>query len=680
MHFPQSLFIRLSLLAIPLSSSILFSQSALHSIEVGDLDRKADPCDDFFQFANGTWRANNPIPASMTRWSRRWQAGENAKDRLHEILEAAAAEKSAPKASTDQIIGDYYGACMDETRVNARGMDPIKPWFAKIDAARDMASLQGVIAELHDILVAAPFAMGSQADPHKPSWVLADIGASGLSLPDRDYYLKPEARFKEAREKYVEHVTAMFKLAGWDQKTAAAGAQTVMTMETKLAEASLDNVALRDPVNTDHNTTFEQLQGMAPHFDWAGYFKHRQLPTDVDMNVDQPKFMQEFDRQIQQTSLADWKVYLKWQLLNSVASSLSAPFVEEDFAFNAKYLAGAQEMKPRWKRCAESADQLLGEALGRKYVEKYFPPEAKARMQEMVRNLLAAMRDDILSRPWMSDDTKEKAMAKIATFNPKIGYPDKWKDYSQVDIRRDAFFEDMIAGRKFVEQDDRAQIGKATDRGRWGMTPPTSDAYYNPLLNEIVFPAGILQPPAFDVNAVDAVNYGAIGVVIGHEISHGFDDQGAQFDFLGRLRNWWTDADLKNFQARGACVADQFDHYFIEKDIHHNGKLVLGESIGDLGGAKIAYLAYKKSLEAEPRPADMDGFTPEQQFFIAWGQFRGDEIRPEAARLMVQSDPHPIAKYRVIGPLSNLPEFQKAWSCKADSAMVRPEGKRCEVW
>ncbi|MGD0989420.1 MAG: M13 family metallopeptidase [Candidatus Sulfotelmatobacter sp.] len=662
-------------------SSILFSQTAaLHGIDITDLDHKAEPCTDFYEFANGTWRANNPIPASMTRWSKRWQAGESSKDKLKEILETAAAEKNAPKGSNEQIIGDYYGACMDESRVNTRGMEPIKQWFARIDAAKDTTDLQRIMFDMHDILVDDLFAFGSQQDPHKPSWVLADIGASGLGLPDRDYYLKPEPRFKEAREKYVAHITAMFKLAGSDEKASVAAAQTIMAMETKLAEASLDNVALRDPAATDHNTTFAQLQAMAPHIDWVEYFKHKQLPQDVDMNVDQPRFMHELDRQVQEVPTAEWKVYLKWHLLNSTAGSLSAPFVEENFAFNGKYLSGTTEMKPRWKRCVESTDQLFGEALGKKYVEKYFPPEAKARMQEMVRNLLLAMRDDILTRPWMSDETKEKAMAKIATFNPKIGYPDKWKDYSRVEIRRDAFFENMIAGRKFVEEDDRFTIGKPVDRGRWGMTPPTSDAYYNPLMNEIVFPAGILQPPAFDMKAVDAVNYGAIGVVIGHEISHGFDDQGAQFDYLGRLRNWWTDADLKQFQERAACVARQFDDYFIEPGVHHNGKLVLGESIGDLGGAKIAFLAYEKSLQDKPRPADIDGFTPEQQFYIAWGQFRGDEIRPEAQRLMIQTDPHPIAKYRVIGPLSNLPDFQKAWSCKADSAMVRPEGKRCEVW
>ena len=664
-----------------LLSPLLFSQSAaLHGIDVSDLDRKVDPCNDFFEFANGTWRANNPIPASMTRWSKRWQAGETAKDKLKDILEAVEQEEDLAKGSTEQLIGDYYGACMDESRVSLRGTEPLKPWFAKIDGAKDIADLQRVITDLHDVQVIVPFNLAGQQDFHKPSQVLADLGATGYGMPDRDYYLKPDARFKEAREKYQQHVAKMFTLAGWNDKSAAAAAQTVMAMETKFAEASLDNVALRDPASTDHNTTFAQLQAMVPHIDWVSYFQHKRLPQDVDMNVDQPKYMQEVDRQLQQTPLPDWKIYLKWHVLNSMAEALSGPIEQEDFEFFGKYLGGATEIKPRWKRCVESTDRYLGEALGKKYVEKYFPPEAKARMQEMVRNLILAMRDDILTRPWMSDETKERALAKIATFNPKIGYPDKWKDYSKVEIRRDAFFEDNVAGRRFAVEDDLQTIGKPVDRGRWGVTPPTSDAYYNPLLNEIVFPAGILQPPEFYIDAVDAVNYGAIGVVIGHEISHGFDDQGSQFDYLGRLRNWWTDNDLKQFKERGACVVHQFDSYFIEPEIHHNGKLVLGESIGDLGGAKIAYMAFEKSLQGKPRPADIDGFTPEQQFFIAWGQFRGDAIRPEQQRLMVQTDPHPIAKYRVIGPVSNLPEFQQAFSCKADAAMVRPADKRCEVW
>lgn len=670
-----------ALLSLFLFCSIAFSQTSQpHGIDLSDLDRKVDPCNDFYEFSNGTWRANHPMPATMVHWSKRWESGETTKDKLKDVLESAEQDKNASKGSTDQIIGDYYGACMDESRVNARGLEPLKKWFAEIDAVRDNVGLQPVITSLHDILVTVPFNLSSSTDPHKPTWVLADVSASAYALPDRDYYLKPDARFKEAREKYVAHIARMFTLVGWDQKSAAGEAQTVMAMETKFAEASLDNVTLRDPSATDHNTTFSQLQAMAPHFDWVAHFQRKQLPQSVDMNVDQPKFMQEFDRQLQQTSLADWKVYLKWQLLNSTAEALSAPIVEEDYAFFGKYLRGQAEMKPRWKRCVESTDLLLGEALGKKYAEKYFPPEARARAQEMVRNILAAMRDDILTRPWMSDETKERAMAKIATFDPKIGYPDKWKDYSQVDIRRDTFFEDYLAGRRFVVHDDFETIGKPVDRSRWGMTPPTSNAYYNPLWNEIVFPAGILQPPGFDNNATDAVNYGSIGVVIGHEISHGFDDQGAQFDYLGRLRNWWTPSDLKQFQEHGACVANQFDNYFIEPGVHHNGKLVLGESIGDLGGAKVAYQAFEKSLQGKPRPPDIDGFTPEQQFFIAWGQWRGDAIRIEEQRVMLQSDPHPISKYRVIGPLSNLPEFQKAFSCKADAPMVRPPDKRCEVW
>jgi len=412
--------------------------------------------------------------------------------------------------------------------------------------------------------------------------------------------------------------------------------------------------------------------------DWDGYFTAAKL-SRADLNVDQPKFMQEVDRQFRETSLSEWKTYLKWQLLHSAADMLSDPFVKENFSFYGQYLAGAKEIKPRWKRCAEATDQLLGDALGKKYVDKYFPPQAKARAQEMVANILAAMRDTIEGLDWMGPETKKKALEKLATFNPKIGYPDKWKDYSSIKLSRDSYWNNQVAAVRWNVMDDNwSLIGKATDRGRWGMTPPTSNAYYNPLLNEIVFPAGILQPPAFDVNATDAVNYGSIGVVIGHEISHGFDDQGAKFDAQGRLNDWWTADDEKRFEERTSCVVRQFDGYFIEPNIHHNGKLVLGESIGDLAGAKIAYLAFKKAEKKHPAPT-IDGFTPDQQFFIAWGQWRGDEIRPEAQRLMIQDDPHPVAKYRVIGPFSNLPEFGKAFGCKAGSPMVRGKD-RCEVW
>jgi endothelin-converting enzyme/putative endopeptidase len=471
----------------------------------------------------------------------------------------------------------------------------------------------------------------------------------------------------------------MFKLVGYKQAAAKQASDTVFAMETKLAEASLDKVALRDPHNTDHKTSFADMQKLTSHFDWASYFDGAGL-QHADLNVTEPKFLEEVDRQLAATPLGTWKTYLKWHLVDAAANSLSQQLEETRFDFHGRYLGGQKEMKPRWKRCVEAADQDLGEALGQKYVEKYFPPEAKARMQEMVKNLLLAMKDTINSLDWMGTETKQKALEKLSTFNPKIGYPNKWKDYRKVEIQRDSYWNNSMAGSKFNVEDDLATIGKPVDRGRWGMTPPTSDAYYNPLWNEIVFPAGILQPPAFSMKVVDAVNYGAIGVVIGHEISHGFDDEGSQYDAQGRLQNWWTDDDLKRFQARGQCVVNQFESYFIEPGIHHNGKLVLGESIGDLAGAKIAFLAFKKSLEGKPPAPVIDGFTPEQQFFIAWGQFRGDAIRPETQRLMVQSDPHPIAKYRVIGPVSNSPDFQKAFSCKADAAMVRPEGKRCEVW
>jgi endothelin-converting enzyme/putative endopeptidase len=661
------------------SSTLAADATSLRGIETSDMNTGVDRCSDFFEYANGTWRAQNPIPASMVRWSRRWQAGESAKEQLKGILDEVSASSAWKAGSVEQLIGDHYAACMDEKAIDAAGLKPLAPMLAEIEAIRDEAGVQKLIGRFHDLGIFVPFGLAASSDNHEPTQVIANVFAAGLGMPDRDYYVKSEPRFEEARQRYREHVASMFKLAGGAAAEASTAADAVLVMERALAEASLDNVALRDPRATDHKTSFAALAKMTEHFDWVAYFDAAKLPH-ADLNVQEPKFLEVVDRLLRDQPLATWRTYLKWHLLNAAASELSSPFVEEDFNFAGRYLGGAKEMKPRWKRCAENTDLLLGEALGRKYVEKYFPPEAKARMQSLVKNLLLAMGDTIGGLTWMGPDTKAKALEKLSTFNPKIGYPDKWKDYSSVRIRRGAHWENVVAGRLFNVEDARAQVGRPVDRGRWGMTPPTSNAYYNPLLNEIVFPAGILQPPAFSMAVTDAVNYGAIGVVIGHEISHGFDDQGAQYDAQGRLQNWWSEEDLQKFQEKTRCVSDQFDEYFIEPAIHHNGKLVLGESIGDLAGAKIAYLAFLKSLEGGPRPPALDGFTPEQQFFIAWGQFRGDAIRAETQRLMVQGDPHPIGKYRVIGPLSNMPEFQKAFACPADAPMVRPAAKRCEVW
>jgi putative endopeptidase len=667
------------LLAIAAISSSFAQNGQQRGIYVEDLDRKADPCNDFFEYSNGTWRKQNPIPSYMDRWSRRWKAGEDAKDQLKTILDDVSSRTDWKRGTVEQLVGDYYGACMDENKVDQLGFTPAMPLLKQVDAIESQQDLEAVIFKLHELGIFAPFGTVSSPDNHNPSFTITDLVAAGLGLPDRDYYLKPEQRFKEAREKYLVHVANMFKLIGYDDAAAKSAAQTVFTMEKSLAENSLDNVALRDPANTDHKISLVDLRKLMPGFDWDRYLSAAGLPQ-ADLNVDQPKFMQEVDRQLHETQLGDWKTYLKWQLLHGQAEVLSKPFVEENFAFYGAYLSGAKELKPRWKRCAESTDQLLGEALGQKYVEKYFPPEAKTRAVEMVTNILAAMHDTINGLEWMGPDTKKKALAKLAAINVKIGYPDKWKDYSSIPVSRDSFWDNQVAASKWnIVQDTWALAGKPTDRSRWGMTPPTSNAYYNPLLNEIVFPAAILQPPAFDVNAVDAVNYGAIGVVIGHEISHGFDDQGAKFAADGKLENWWTAADEKRFEARTMCVAHQFDNYFIEPGIHHNGRLVLGESIGDLAGAKIAYLAFQKAKQQHPAPT-LDGFSPDQQFFLAWGQFRGDEIRPETQRRMVQGDPHPIAKFRVIGPISNLPAFGKAFSCKSGSEMMRPEKERCEVW
>lgn len=674
-------FLNAIFLTLLLASLVTAQGKPLHGVDLSDMNRKVHSCDDFFEYANGSWRTNNPIPPSMVRWSRRWAAGETTKDVLREMLDATAATSSSAKpGTTEQLIGDYYGSCMDEDAINKQGIKPLGSDLELIKSIKAVSDLQSVVIHLHQEGVFVPFRFGSAQDPHEPTQVIADTAAGGLGLPDRDFYFKEDDKSKETRQKYLEHVAATFMLAGADKEQAAKSAQTIMRMETAMAGASLTNVDLRDPYATDHKMKLADVQKLTPSFVWKQYFDAMSLSPEVALNVDQPKFMQEVQRQLEQTPLADWKIYLQWHLLREASESLSAPFVQEDFAFYQQYLNGAKEMKPRWKRCVESTDQSLGEALGRKYVEKKFPPEAKASIQEMVKNILLALHDDVQTITWMSEETKQKAFAKLATFNPKVGYPDKWKDYTSVRIGRDSYWNNVVEASRFAVRDDMKDIGKPVDRGKWGMTTPTSNAYYNPLLNEIVFPAGILLPPFFDVHATDAVNYGGIGPVIGHEISHGFDDEGAQYDAYGKLENWWTKDDFEKFKQRSQCIVKQFDSYTVDGGLHENGKLVLGESIGDLGGVKLAFRAFQKSMEGKPRPPDIDGFTPEQQFFISWGQSRGDAIRPEAQRQMVLTDPHPIGKYRVIGPLSNLPEFQSAFQCKAGDPMVRPPAERCEVW
>jgi putative endopeptidase len=666
-------------LAATLACTASGASAAQHGIAAGDMDTDAGACTDFVEYANGSWRKDHPIPDYMDRWSRRWESGEINKEHVRDILAEVSAKSDWPAGSAEQLSGDFYAACMNEGAVDALGIKPVEPMLLDVRAIRTRADVLREIGRFHEVGINVPFGIFAMEDLHDPTRMMAHVFAGGLGMPDRDYYLKPEPRFVEARGKYQAHVARTFELAGAKAEDAKRSAASVFAFEKRLAEASLDNVALRDPSQQDHRTGFAALEKMAPAFDWAAYFEAAGIPKN-DVNVTEPKFLAQVDRELKSASVAQWKTYLEWHLLNAAADTLSKSFVEENFAFNGRFLTGATEMKPRWKRCAEATDNQLGEALGKKYVEKYFPPAAKARMQDMVANILLAMKDTIDGLDWMSAPTKAKALEKLATFNPKIGYPEKWKTYAGVRVGRSSYWDNFLAASRWNVADNRSQIGKPVDRGRWGMTPPTSNAYYNPLQNEIVFPAGILQPPAFDVDATDAVNYGAIGVVIGHEISHGFDDQGAQFDARGRLSNWWTPADLKQFGERGQCVVDQFEGYFIEPGIHHNGKLVLGESIGDLAGAKLAWLAYQKSREGKQPEPTLDGFTPAQQFFIAWGQWRGDEIRPATQRTMIQGDPHPIAKYRVNGPLSNLPAFRQAFDCKADAPMVRTGKERCEVW
>jgi endothelin-converting enzyme/putative endopeptidase len=650
-------------------------------VNAENIDRAASPCADFDAYANGQWRTTHPMPDIQTTWAIRVITQDETRARLRAIAQEDAAKSSkVPKNSPAQMTGDFYGACMDEARVNGLGLKPLEPMLKEINGLREVPAVSAEIIRLQGIAISAPVTLSASQDLHDTTHMIAEIGIGGLGLPDRDYYLRDEPRFKDVREKYRAYMQKMFVMAGASEADATRAVASVLSIETALAQARLSRVELRDPKATDHPMSFVELKTLAPHFDWDADFRTLAVPTSGHVNVPQPKLLQTFEALLTSASVDDWRNYLRWHLINTEAPYLSTAFDDLRFSFFGTVMTGAKEQRPRWQRCVIATDGMLGEALGHEYVDRYLPPEAKARARTMAINIVNELKISIESRDWMSAPTKAKALEKINALNIKIGYPDKWKDYAGVQIDRAGYLADVLSARSYAVRDDVGQIAKPIDRGRWDMTPPTMNAYYNPLMNEVVVPAGYLQPPGFNPKGLDAINYGAVGVSIGHEISHGVDDEGAQFAADGRLEKWWTDADYKNFETRTACTTRQYDGYFVEPGLHLQGKLVTGEALGDLGGVNLAYRAYERSRAGKGPEPSVDGFTPEQQFFLAEGQWRGAIVRPEAARTAVSTDPHPPGHFRVLGPLSNMPEFEKAFSCKAGDAMVRAEADRCSLW
>jgi putative endopeptidase len=673
------------LIALVVAASLglaVFAQTAPRGFDPANMcTTTCKACEDFYQYANGGWIAKNEIPAAFSTWGITSPLREKNIATLHQILEDAAKNTAAPKGSNEQKIGSFYASCMDEAKIEAAGATPLAKEMAAINALKSGKDLPAMLAHLHRIGVSAIFNFGAGQDLKNSTSVIAITGQGGLSLPDRDFYLKDDAKSQSTRDAYVQHVTNMFKLLGDDADKSAAEGQTVMKIETQLAQVSLDRVARRDSSKQYHKMPATELKTVMTNFDWATYTRDLGAPKFTEINVAHPDFFKGVDQMLVSVPIDDWKTYLRWHVVHDAADALSTAFVNEDFDFYSRTLNGTKENQPRWRRCVVATDQRLGEALGEVYVKRAFPPEAKARMRELVNNLIVALREDIPTLDWMSEPTRQAAIAKLNAFTVKIGYPDKWRDYSSLKIERTSYTENLQRSGEFARRRNLAKLGRPVDRGEWGMTPPTVNAYNNSTLNEIVFPAGILQPPYFDLSVDDALNYGAIGAVIGHEMSHGFDDQGRKFDLEGNLKDWWTEVDAKNYTDRATCVEQQFSSFRVEEiGMNQNGKLVLGESIGDLGGLKIAWLAFQRAMQGKPRPADIDGFTPEQRFFLGWAQVWGRKQTPEAMRQQILTDPHPLGRFRVNGPLSNMPQFAEAFHCNVGDAMVRPPDKRCQVW
>jgi endothelin-converting enzyme/putative endopeptidase len=655
---------------------------AAGGFDTASLDRSVDPCVDFFEFACGGWRKANPIPPDQTRWGRFNELAERNREELHTILESAK-DPSHPRSPIEARVGDFYAACMDETAIEAQGRKPLEPALAAVAAVESRADLFRLLGDNEGKGLPTLFRFGSAPDLHDSTRTVATVGQGGLSLPDRDDYLKDDAKSKEKRERFVEHATRLLQLAGEEAGSAKADAQTVLRIETALAEAHLDRVAMRDPKNRDNPMSVAELKRLAPAFDFDAYFAATGAPAFERLNVSSRKFFEQTSRLVESTPVADWKAYLRWHVVREAAPYLGAAFVREDFAFNRQFLQGAKELEPRWKRCVQATDRGLGDALGQLYVEKTFGAEGKARMKAMIEALTAALREDVEGLPWMTPGTKKKALAKLAAFSTdKVGYPAKWKDYSSVDVRRDDYLGNARRAQVFEIKRSQARIDKPTDRTLWGMTPPTVNAYYNAANNEIVFPAGILQPPFFDRRSDDALNFGGIGVVIGHEYTHGFDDQGSKFDAQGNLENWWTPEDRKAFEERTDCVKNEYDGFVSVKDavngdVHLNGALTLGENTADNGGLRVSYAALQKALAGKPR-RPIDGFTPEQRFFLGFANVWCQNVTEQAARQLAQTDPHSPGRFRVDGSVSNMPEFAKAFGCRAGQPMVRENA--CRVW
>ena len=648
------------------------------SLDVNAMDRSADPCVDFYQYSCGGWKKNNPIPADEVSWEVYAKLYEDNLAFLRAILEQASSE--GQRNPVTQKIGDFYGACMDEAAVEKQGLTPVQGDLNAIMQLKSAKEITPLIARLqfaHGRTIL--FGEGSTQDPDNSENQIAELDQGGLGLPDRDYYLKTDAKSQEIREHYVAHVQTIFALMGETEDAAKKDSATIMRMETALAKAQLTRVDRRDPYKLKHKMKVADLERIAPNIAWGDYYKDLKYPGFEIVNVTEPDYFKEVNRQLASEPLADWETYLRFHVVDSSAAYLSSRFVDENFEFYRKYLRGAKEQQARWKRCVEWTDRDLGEALGQVYVQKVFPAETKAATLDMVRRIEDAMGERIRALDWMSSETKQQALEKLANIRNKIGYPDKWRDYSSVNIARDDFAGNVQRAGEFERRRDINKVGQPVDHGEWDMSPPTVNAYYSDEMNDINFPAGVLQPPLYDPKLDAAPNYGDTGGTIGHELTHGFDDEGSKFDAKGNLRDWWTKADREKFDARTKCVEDQYAQYIVVDDIHINSKLTLGEDVADLGGEILAYVAWKGATKDKPLES-IDGLTPDQRFFVGFAQWACANERPENLRVRAMTDPHSPAKYRVNGVVVNMPEFGQAFSCKAGQPMVKPSDQVCKVW